>query len=245
MNKELLDKLKRKKEAYRRWKQGQRHGFDGWTTWWIRNRLDVRSPKVAVNGLTSKWRPVTTGFPQGLVLRWVLFNIFVGNRDSGIGCTLSKFVADTKLCVTVGTPEGGDAIQRHLDRLERWACANLMKFNKAKCKVLHVGWGSPKHIYSLGREWIEGSPEEKVLGVLVDELNMTQQCMLRPENQPHPGLHQKKCGQQAKGDDSGPRLHSGETLPGVLHPAQEGCGPAGASSEEGHEDDQRAGAPLL
>ena len=99
----------------------------------------------------------------------VLFNIFVCDMDSGIKCTLSKFADDIKLSGTVDRLQVRDAIQRDLDRLERWAHANLMKFNRAKNKILHLGQGNLKHRYRVGREWLESSAEEKDLRVSVDE----------------------------------------------------------------------------
>ena len=47
------------------------------------------------------------------------------------------------------------------------------------CYATSEAWGNPKHKYRLGREWIESSPEEKDLEVLVDKkLNTTWECAL-------------------------------------------------------------------
>ncbi|KAJ7412714.1 rna-directed dna polymerase from mobile element jockey-like [Pitangus sulphuratus] len=62
----------------------------------------------------------------------VLFNIFVGNMNSGIECTLSQFADNTRMCGGVNTLEGRDVFQRDLDRLKRCVCVKLMKSNKAK-----------------------------------------------------------------------------------------------------------------
>ena len=88
---------------------------------------------------------------------------------NGIRCTLSKHADGTQLSGAVDVLEGRDTIQRDPDRLESWVHASLVKCNKAKCKVLHLGWGKPKHKYRLGRGWLERSPEEKDLGMSVDE----------------------------------------------------------------------------
>ena len=54
--------------------------------------------------------------------------------------------------------QGRDAIQRDLDRLEEWPCVNLMKFNKAKCKIQHPSQGNHQYQHRLGDEWIETTP---------------------------------------------------------------------------------------
>ena len=48
--------------------------------------------------------------------------------------------------------EGSDTIQRDLNSLERWTSVKLMKFNKTKHKVLHLGQGNPELEHRLGDE---------------------------------------------------------------------------------------------
>ncbi|GAB0197979.1 hypothetical protein GRJ2_002263300 [Grus japonensis] len=171
--------------------------------------------------------------------------------DSGIKCTLSKFVYDTKLSGAVNIPEGQDAIQRDLDSLEKRAHMNLMRFYKAKCKVLHMGQGNLQYQYRLGDEGIESSPAEKDLWALVDEkLDMSWQCALAAQKTNH------ILGCIPSSVTS--RLSEG-ILPLYSALVRPPCSTASSSgvpstrrtwscwseSRGGHGDDPRAGAPLL
>jgi len=208
--------------------------------------------RVVVNGSISKWGLVTSGIPQGLVLGLALFNIFIGNMDSGIECHLNEFADDTKRSGAVDTPEDWMPSRRTLTSSRSGPCVNLRRFNRVKFRVLHLGQGNRKHKYKLCVEWIASSSEEKNLGVLFDEkLSMTWQCALAAQKA-NPILGCSKRSMASRSREVILPLYSS-----LVRPHLESCVQLWTPQhrkdmdllewvpEEGHKNDPRIGTPLL
>ena len=104
-----------------------------------------------------RWRLVTSGVCQGSIMKPVLSNTLISDTDSGIECILSKFDDDFMLSGAGDMTEGRNIIQSYRDRLEKCTYVRLLRFNKAKHKVLPLGWGDSRYVYRLREELNESS----------------------------------------------------------------------------------------
>ncbi|GAB0185537.1 mitochondrial enolase superfamily member 1 [Grus japonensis] len=155
-------------------------------------------------------------------------HIVIGQGVMALRTVVSKFADDTKLGGAVDSVEGGEALQRDLDRLENWAITNHMRFNKGKCQILHLGRGNPGYTYRLGDEMLETSHAERDLGVLVDsKLNMSQQ-RAQAARKANRILGCIKHGIASRSREVIVPLHTALVRPRVL------CAVLGATVQEGH-----------
>ena len=163
----------------------------------------------------------------------VIFNISINNIER-IECILIKFANKTELSGAVDTIEVRDVIQRDLDRIENGTHMKLMKFNRAKSKVLRLNQGNPRYVCRLGEVLIESNPTEKDC----ESWCMNQQCVLTAQKaRSFLGCIKRRLAIK-KREMTDPLYSPHMTPSGVLcpnpgPPAEEGCGAVGVGPEEG------------
>ncbi len=144
---------------------------------WIENWLSNRKRRVVITGTASDWAPVTSGVPQGSVLRPVLFIIYINDIDVGLNNFIGKFTDDTKIGISVISDRNRHSLQDNLNKVSVWSARWGMLFNIEKCHILQVGTRSLKYSYEMSSKKLESVHCVKDLGVTIaSNLKFSQQC---------------------------------------------------------------------
>ena len=149
------------------------YGIEGNLLKWIKSFLTGRSQYVNVNNCKSEEKSVKSGVPQGSVLGPTLFIYFINDLPLTTTVDTKIFADDTKVYTTINSQEDAKRLQTTVDNMHKWTKSWLLKFNEAKCNVLHLGDKNPRHEYFIGdasnRTKLNVTNLEKDLGVHIDE----------------------------------------------------------------------------
>ena len=79
--------------------------------------------------------PVTSGIPQGSVLRPIMFLIYVNGLPEVVTSTVKLFADDTKLYRVIKNEEDKLQLQEDLNNLQKWSEKWQLPFNVEKCST--------------------------------------------------------------------------------------------------------------
>ena len=91
------------------------------------------------------------------------------------------FADDTKIWTKIEIEGDADGLQQDLDRLELWSDTWFLRFNAAKCKVMHIGHDIKTKYYLHGQDGkareLDVTDLERDLGILVSrDMKPSRQC---------------------------------------------------------------------
>ena len=129
--------------------------------------LGNRKQQVIIEGHSSTSSDVLSGVPQGSVLGPILFLIYINDIAANINSTIRMFADDCLVYRTVTNTEDHLALQQDLNTLVKWLDSWQMKFNVAKCSIIHVTQNRSKisHNYTMNDEILQTATTHPYLGL--------------------------------------------------------------------------------
>ena len=97
-----------------------------------------RKQQVIIEGHSSTSSDVLSGVPQGSVLGPILFLIYINDIAANINSTIRMFADDCLVYRTITNTEDHLSLQQDLNTLVKWSDLWQIKFNVAKCSIIHV-----------------------------------------------------------------------------------------------------------
>ena len=140
-------------------------GIRGTLLQWIKSFVSNRNFRVRVGGQYSEEFDVNSGVPQGSVLGPLLFITYISDLYINIKTNILFFADDTKIYCNPNIQR--DMMMEDLATLEEWTETWLLRLNREKCVVLHLGNGNPRFPYYIGNSAIRPVTQQKDLGVIM------------------------------------------------------------------------------
>ena len=112
-------------------------GVTGEVLNWFKSYLSDRRQRVILPVVSSVWKFIRAGVPQGSILGPLLFLLFKNDIVNGIDSNIRLFEDDTSLFIIVdNAPYAAACLNFDLDRITQWAATWLVTFNPSKTEAL-------------------------------------------------------------------------------------------------------------
>ena len=147
------------------------YGFRGAILGWFQSYLSARHQYVEMKGSKSSLQSNPCGVPQGSVLGPLLFLIYINDMNRCCKLNIINFADDSTAYLTHDDLRSAiQLVNRELDSLDQWVCANKLSLNTSKTAYTIISNQRQSDIPGviIRNTEIAACKEQKFLGIILD-----------------------------------------------------------------------------